>query len=199
MTIPGSMNVYFSDTGEIKAITPAVEEYLAKDFNSAAFAISTVEPFLLGKMNLTDFRVVSAIEKDVRVYKLEKKNITVSYIRSLDNYLTKIEALPLEDTAILITNDIANRTISLEILKDSGPSNNEVEGEPTFSEFLNLTNSEIYITDRNNPYVLLQTISFSPNRLRRERIMEFRYVADCSNSSAYTKKIISGYSYIERT
>jgi hypothetical protein len=109
------MNVYYTHNYEIKAISPDINEEIAKECKCSPVSISLVEQFLTGKSNPSDYRVNIIIVDGVETISLKKNVITLNLVRTLDTYITKIE-LPTEyyDTLIVI-NDTRNKTICLRL------------------------------------------------------------------------------------
>lgn len=199
MTSITLMYVYHDKNGDIKAITPILEENMSNFFNVATFPIQDVELFLTGKRNTFDYYIKSNIRINKTIYTINKKLKDISLTRTLDNYLTKIDT-DNSSSIITIVNDIQKKLVSIEIssdFKDLYYSGDDEQKE-YISEFLNIGQTSIYITEKNNPYNLRFTISFSPKNLFDNNIIYFPYKDNYENSSAYTKKVVSKYKYKEK-
>lgn len=194
------MYVFFDANGDIKAITPSLDEALSKDFTSATFALFEVEAFLTGKQNPFDYTVKSTQKVGGVKYSIAKKFSDIVYTRTLDNYLTKISSTRSVDTILNIVNNTREKVITLSLDSNFRDmlSNGSEDEQDDASAFLNSGNSLIYITDKNNPYVLRYTINYSPKVLFNQTKQYFEYACDLEDSSAYTKKIIGKYCYKER-
>jgi hypothetical protein len=163
--------------------------------------LSDVEDFLLGKKSPSDYHVKKFTSPMGDNFKLVKKVVTIVHTRTIDNYLTKIdERIGTKDSLIKITNDVTQRIFTLELTKeffDMATSNDE-EYEDIVSDFLISGTSAIYITRKNNPYALLYSFTFLPSDLFERRKLYFPCSDVYTNTSAYTKKLIVGYTYRER-
>jgi hypothetical protein len=192
------MNVYYTHNYEIKAISPDINEEIAKECKCSPVSISLVEQFLTGKSNPSDYRVNIIIVDGVETISLKKNVITLNLVRTLDTYLTKIE-LPTEyyDTLIVI-NDTRNKTICLRLSEQFLKvieENNDIE---SISQFLNKGISTVYITEKDNPYNLLLSVDYYPRGLLENGELCVTYNKKCEDTSAYTRRFIGGYAYEER-
>ena len=198
------MYVYFDKNGEIKAISPSLDDGLGMDLSNATFLLSEVEEFLAGKLNPSDYKIQELKRLDGTKYKIVKKvtEFKRRQVRTLDTFLTKVtDTITTPDNSqLIITNTISERLISVKLAKSvkemyTNGADEEVE---LVDEFLNRGNSTVYITQKNNPHCLLFSFTFSPTNLFEKGILNFEYKDDCSNASAYTKKIIAKYRYREK-
>lgn len=188
------MYVFFDPKGDIKAITPNPDSVF-DGFNSANFPLSEVEDFLLGIKNPFNYQVKKVANIDGFDYKLEKKVSNIIITRSLDTYLTPVSvAGPGTKPALLITTDLIKNKIYLDL-----DLNHEelIDEQDHKSVFAGNTPINLYFTKKNNPYHLLYTLSFVPSLIQEEIHSTFSYdpKIDLSNSSVYTKKLISSYGY----
>jgi len=199
MTSLISMYVFFDVNGDIKAITPSLDESLTKEFTSSVFSLTEVEPFLTGKRNISDYRIRGTKLSGGTRYRLEKKYSTIVYTRTLDNYLTKIDSKKDDNTIVSVANNVSQRTLTLRLSADFRDGFTIDTDNDDVQEFINTTKSTIYITEKNNPYKLFYSINFSPRTLFEKGVIYFKYDEPFgTDTSAYTKKIISGYSYEEK-
>jgi hypothetical protein len=204
MTSLTMMYVHFDKNGEIKAISPSIDDGLGLDLSNATFLLSEVEEFLLGRLNPSDYKIQELKRLDAVKYKIVRKATEVKrrQVRTLDTFLTKVAdtVSEIDDDQLIITNNISGKVISIRLAKSvkemyTNGTNEEAE---LVDEFLNRGDSTIYITQKNNPHYLLFSFNFSPTDLFEKQILYFEYENDCSNSSAYTKKIIAKYRYREK-
>lgn len=193
------MYVYYDKNGDIKAITPAPDTELSLSFSVITAALSEVELFLKGKKNPYDFHI-RKIEKDGKVsYGIVRKqtNLAISFIRTLDNYLTKINETLDEKAIVYIVNKIKYKTIELhinEIFKDQCVNNST--NNPSDTEFIRQGQLHLYFTKKNDPYYLLYSVSFHTNALFNDEILCFNYGdIDLSTCSVYTKRLVNNYCY----
>lgn len=192
------MYVYFDVNGDIKAITPSLDEGLARTCRVSTFPLDQVEPFLKGQKNTFDYKVKS-VEKDDSISYMLTQKIQVTYARSLDNYLTQIST-ELENPIISLTHYISEKLFILRISK----AFKRMEGEGTpmqqedVEDFLRKGQTTIYITRKNNPYEMFYSISFLPKVLFENGEISYTYRGEFYNTSAYTKKIVNGYRYTEK-
>lgn len=200
MSIVIMMYVFYDANGDIKAIAPSLNDFYSKDCSVATMLLSDVEIFLSGKRNPADYQIKKIKTLSGEKFSIFKKVVDVDYVRTLDNYLTEIGPPVSGETIISITNQKSNKVVSVEIapeFKDlytygSGEQKDDVD------DFLNLGRAFVHITKKNNPYHLLFSFSFTPRDLFQEGRLYFNYKGECNNTSAYSKKIITGYGYKEK-
>ena len=196
------MYVFYDKNGDIKAITPHLDEGFSAIYSSITLPLSDLEIFLLGEKNTFDYYIKTTEKITGTTYKLTKKQTKVSYTRTLDSYLTKIDKYDSAKDILLITNNVPERFVSIEInrvFKELYLADSATEDHTeTVSNFFNNGLSTLYLTKRNNPYHLLFTFSFTPRDFLSTNRLYFNYDGAYNNASIYTKKLISGYGYKEK-
>ncbi len=200
MTALIMMYVFYDRNGDIKAITPTLDEYFSTIFHSATFPLTEVDGFLRAEKNTFDYQVKKFETLTSEICKIVKKKSQIAYIKTLDNYLTKVEDVDGNHNTLIITNNVSDRVIGIELTKDFKEliKLGDNETQDIINEFMNCGPSMIYITAKNNPYHLLFSFSFTPAALVDARTLYFKYNDVCSDTSAYTKKLIAGYGFKER-
>lgn len=193
------MYVYFDKNGDIKAITPSLDVALSGQFSIATFPLSEVEPFLLGLKRTFDFTVKKVQRAIGDSYKIVRKEYKINLARSLENYMTQVNTARNEEPILTITTYLSSNTIKLELdpLFRDIPSQGSDEDFSEVENFINYPVSLLYFTEKNNPYHLLHTLKYYPKTLFDSGaiIFDIPPSIDLSNSSVYTKKIISSYGY----
>lgn len=200
MTVIVMMYVFYDVNGDIKAIAPSLNDFHSKDCSVATMLLSDVEPFIEGKRNPSDYQIKKAKTLSGDKFTISKKIVEVDYVRTLDNYLTEIGPYVSGETIISIVNQKSNKTVLVEIASEfrdiytygSGEQKDDVD------DFLKLGKTSVHITKKHDPYHLLFSFSFTPNDLFHKGRLYFEYDGICENTSAYAKKIISGYGYKEK-
>jgi hypothetical protein len=191
------MYVYFDINGDIKAITPSLDESFASICSVATFPLSEVEPFLTSKQNTFDYRVTVLASLAGTTYKLVKKQQTRAiHTRTLHNYLCKVEPVKLKGTNVIITRNNSSKNITIEL-------SNEYKALCSSAEvdMLDLAGSgmsTLYITQQDNPYSLLESIQFMPRDLFSVESLQFDVRTTYTSISVYTKHVIDGYGFRER-
>jgi hypothetical protein len=193
------MYVYYDKNGDIKAITPGLDESFSRICDVATFPLSEVEMFLSGQKSTFEYTITKISSLAGDKFKLQKKPSAISYTRTLDSYLTKIEPAR-QGKIIIVENDTIAKTINIYLSADFRELQRygSEEEQESVDDFIRYGYSTIYITERNNPYNLRHTVTFSPRELFEKGSLHFSHENDYTNSSAYTKKIIAGYGYKER-
>lgn len=196
------MYVYYDANGDIKAITPMPDTFLANEFSLAMFPVSDVEIFLSGKRNPFDFTISKVKKITGETFKILKKQTEVFLTRTLDNYLTKVEPFSESDTILKIITDSPARKIILKLdraYKELYKTGTE-EQQDDIGSFISHSASTLYFTKFNDPYYLYHSISFTPKELfeKDEVVFEYSEDIDLSDSSVYTKKILNSYGYYIR-
>ena len=193
------MYVYFDSNNDIKAITPMPDVTLAAGFNSATFPLSDVEMFMTGQKNPFDFTVKKIKRIGGESYVLAKKETHINITRTLDNYLMKISEC-IEDIPILkIMVDESAKHVTMYLdqsYKDIYKFGVDEERQDV-ENFINCNDITLYFTRKNDPYYLLHTVIVSPRELFEADKMSIPYpeYIDLSNSSVYTRKVLSSYGY----
>lgn len=192
------MYVYFDKRGDIKAITPNVDDSLASH-EFTTFPLAMVEMFLTGQKNPFDFQVQKKTSITGDKFKLIKKLADIAYTRTLDSYLTKIPPSKPVDI-ITIVNDTIRKSVNLYIAKEFKEllENGTEDQQESIHDFMQSAPANIYITDKNNPYKMYHNITFSPAALFEKGSLHFPQEVSYNNTSAYAKKIITGYGFKER-
>lgn len=191
------MYVFFDKNGEIKAIAPTLDESLSTSFSVASFPLNEVEMFMTAQKNAFDYQIRKTERPTGTVYRLVRKQTNVNYIKTLDSYLTKIEDAN-KGSALIVTNNTEKKYVSLELVKEFKAAYEQNTDDDSVADFFNSGTSNIYLTKRNNPYHLLFTVSFMPRSLLVSDILYFNYTGNYTNSSAYSKKLITGYGFKEK-
>jgi len=197
------MYVFYDANGDIKAITPALDEHFSSMYSFVTLPLPEVEMFLTSQKNTFDYYIKEIQKVDGSTHKLTKKNLTINYTRTLDNYLSKIEDVDtFKGNTLIVTNDTINKNIIVELNKSFRAaftdSNISEEYQVLVEEFISKGPSTLYLTKRNNPYHLLFSCTFNPRGLINTDRLYFKYVGNYNNTSVYTKKLVSGYGYKEK-
>jgi hypothetical protein len=200
MTSLVMMYVYFDDAGDIKAIAPRPDSSYSAEFSYATFPLKEVEGFITAQKNSFNYTVKEVTKFSGTTYCIVKKAAHVNYTRSVNNYLSLVAPASVK-SIITIVNDTRQQKISIQLAKDFEDMYNETpdEHQLILEKFLNGAMSELHFTQRNNPYVLLQTVSFSPTELFNRHVLEFKATKILNNASVYTRKLIDNYGYTEKT
>lgn len=196
------MYVTFDIRGEIKSISPSPSyNTIDSSFTVATFPLKEVEDFLLAKKNTFDYYVQRVRKVGGKEYKITRKITEVSYVRTLDNFLTEIKPMArIMDAVIGVENFIEEKKIKLtmnpiiKIMLDEG-TDDQID---SIENFVNAPVSHIFFTKKNDPYLHIHTLSFLPKDLFERETIYFDYQADLSNASVYTRKLVEGYSYSTR-
>jgi hypothetical protein len=196
------MYVFYDKNGDIKAITPVLNDTYAADFSVATFPLSEVEMFLTAQKNTFDYQV-KVVEKITGItYSLVKKQLNINYTRTLNTYLTKVDEVLPNGNSVIITNDTVRGGVFIEVNKALKEVHKQIasseEQEDVVNNFFNSGPSIVYLTKENNPYHLLFSFSFLPKTLFSVDKLYFPYKGSYTNTSAYTKKIIVGYGFKEK-
>lgn len=195
------MYVTFDIRGEIKSIAPSPNYGNDPAFTVCTFPLKEVEDFLLAKKNPFDYYVQRVRKVGGKEYKLTRKISEVSYVRTLDNFLTEIKSMArISDAVIGIENFVEEKKIKLTL----NPILKIMLDEGTDDEIDNIENliaaplSYLFFTRKHDPYFHIHTLTFMPRELFDKEVLHFEYEADLSDVSVYTRKVVEGYSYSTR-
>lgn len=195
------MYIFYDKNGDIKAITPILDENYSVNFSVATFPLPEVEMFLTAQKNTFDYSVKSVEKLTGTSYVLVNKHINVNRTRTLNTYLTKVDGIIPRGNTVTITNDANKGGIFVEVdkaLREIYAHNQLAEDQSDiFDNILNSGPSTVYLTEKNNPYHLLFSFSFLPKTLLDTDKLFFPYYNKYTNTSVYTKKILDGYGYRE--
>jgi len=192
------MYVYFDSNGDIKTISP--DPVIVSDsYSVATFPLSEVKDILEGKKNPFDYYVKITKSVAGTLHKITRKQVLeVSYVRTLDNFLTEVKTMAKSaDAFVLIENIVSEKKIKIslnDIVKVLLHEGNDKD-QDTVNSFINHTSTSLFFTRKNDPYFLLHTLIFSPKELFEKSELFWDYNVDLSDSSVYTKKLLDGYSY----
>lgn len=194
------MYVYFDKNGTVKAISPVPQPMFDGTFTSAMFPMSEVEDFLKSKKSISNYYVKKVGKLTSENYKLVRKSLNVSYTRTLDNYLTKVEDSNPATDIVKIVNDPNYKVVSIELSRDFIDlyTDGTEDDTDTVTHFINRGYSSVYLTKKDNPYHLLFSFTFSTKQLFEEGKLYFNCDKEFVGTSAYTKKLISGYGFREK-
>ena len=195
------MYVFFDEKGNIKAITPSLNDFSDESCSVSTFPLAEVEDFLLGKKSTSGYEIKKIKTFTGEKYILNKKSTEIIYTRTLDNYLTEIKNEMTPSTIIAITNRKKTNVINVSVTADFKMlyKNRSYEDKDIIDDILKYNTTSVYFTKKHNPYYLLFSITFSPLHLFEKNHLMFEYTNEIEDASAYTKRIINGYSYMERT
>lgn len=193
------MYVYFDKNGDIKAISPSETLQYSKDYEHTMLPLEEVEAFILGKKNSFEYAIKKINRISGSTYKLTKKFNSINFVRTLDNYLTRIPNKISDESIIRIVIENAKKKAIItlnENFKQMYEYGTEEEKEE-IDKFNSYGISWIYLTEENNPYKLITAIDFSPKELfdKGKLYFDIKDGLDLKNSSAYTKRLVSNYTY----
>jgi hypothetical protein len=192
------MYVYFDINGDIKTISP--DPVIVSDsYTVATFPLSEVKDILEGNKNPFDFYVKSSKGIGGTTHKITRKQVLeVSYVRTLDNFLTEVGTMKKSaDAFVLIENFTKEKKIkiSLNAVVKMLLNEGDDKDQETVTSFINNPSTSLFFTRKKDPYFLLHTLIFSPRELFEKSELFWDYNVDLSASSVYTKKLLDGYSY----
>jgi hypothetical protein len=192
------MFVYYDNVGNIKSISPNENCNLSKEYNLAIFSIDLVEDFLKGRKNPLDYQVKRIKNLSGVKFTITKKTTTINIIRTLDNFLTKIDNT-VTPSIINVYNNYVDKNITIKLSEEFINLYNTGDDIQIdiISDFIKTSYSTIYITEKNNPYKLYKSIMFLPRTLFENGKLCYNCDVAYKNTSAYTKKIVSLYRYNE--
>lgn len=193
-----SMHVYYDANGDIKAVTPAINDEFKKTYLSATFPLAEVDKFLTGQKNPFNYCIKDTIRNGVVLPIIAEKESAITLTRTLDTYLTKVDTTA-ESSLVKITANTDIKSISIRIdakLKEMQQSGTDDEQDDV-SNFIRHGQVFLYFTEENNPYNLFHTVVFHSGELFKKGELYFKYdpELDLSRSSVYTKKLIHRYGY----
>lgn len=173
--------VLYDNMYDIKVITPSIIDNTS-EYSIANISLSEVNDFLIGRKNPSDYQIRKVNDK----FLIQKKEVNIIYTRSVDNYLTEINNIVTEDVYISIINQVSKKCFIVEALNVNN-----------IDDFIRIGKLSIHITKKHDPHFLLTSLNFSTEELFFKKKLYFEYNNEYKNVSAYTKKVIGGYSYKE--
>jgi hypothetical protein len=193
------MYVFFDKIGNIKAITPNLNESYLDEFLVATFPLKDVEMFLTLEENTFDYSVKTIERVSKTTYKIVRKQPTITHTKTLKSYLSEVKKV--DDPVISFINNVTNKCIQIELNKDVREfylqNNDLIEENDIIDNFINAGVCSGYLTKKGDPYHLLFTFSFNPKDLILNEKIYINYENNYNSCSLYTKKLINGYNYKE--
>lgn len=199
------MHLYYDKENDIKAISPLKEQQFEdQGCKCINVPLDEVEDFLTAKKNPYNYYIEHRRRDGIDTYRIAAKVVNITYIRSIDNYLTQVVYQNKEINAIRIENNTKEKKLHFymsEGLKNQidgvGFSDDEDEFE-RLSAFKSLVQLGFYFTTKDDPSFLIKSIYVKPAELLREKCVVVKYEEDLRNLSLYTKKLFAYYSYREK-
>jgi hypothetical protein len=178
-----SRAVFFTDDGVITKISSLSEK--EANLNFAWFALKDVLPFLDGVYKFSDYIVTKT--KNPLIHEIKKKSVDFKQ-RSADRLIHKISTC--NDSEIVIKLD----NTSIKIMASDGVLN---EFDVNVNNDVKISGYEthiFYVTLKDNPDFVLQTIEVPFNKLLSGEVIETECVKETSSVSLYTKRVFNSYS-----
>lgn len=192
------MYVYYDSLGDIKSIAPVQDmQFENQGYKYATFPFEDVEPFLTSRLNPFNFYVDYKRKNGVDIYKISSKQVIVSYVRHIDNYLSELVEQTEEPNAIYIENNIDEKILTFYIdadLRIKENNGNDAE-QDKISSFKRSSKVNFYFTSKNDPSFLIKTITLIPKDLFHNENIKVSYEENLEYASLFTKKFFSYYSY----
>ena len=194
------MFVYYDERGDIRAICPAPDgQFENQGCKYVTVPFPEVEDFLTSAKNPFNYHIETKRKNGVDIVKLLPKQVRqVSYLRSINNYLSEINYQNEEANAIIIENNVEDKILKIWIdpfLKIQ-VDDEECEDQEKLINFRSLPKINFYFTTKNDPSFLIKTISLEPKKLFSNSFIEISYVENLNEASLFTKKYFEYYSYI---
>lgn len=190
-SVDSTMLVYFDESGNIKCISP-VEEELSDDVIVAEFPASNVARFITGDANPNDF-IVRARHGKFTEYVIVEKQSKVDYHVKLSRFITKItNSAQLAELYINVDNCKVQFSLGKEIKKEF--ADRSPDADPTGVTIGGLRNIPFYITYKNNPNILIDTITVPVHVLINQDLTYDIKIENLKQISIYTKKVFRHYS-----
>lgn len=177
--------VYFTEVGNIKQILAAPKEDVPDNERCAWFSLKSVAPFLNGQEGLTKYKVV---KRDSGGYDIVKRKATLPNIVRL-NQIFEIKDSGDADVSLTI-HDGEMKIVASEEIIDAYKHN------PTHKKIviLNETHHSFYITVKNRPEFLIETIQIELDDLVRGVECKAPFNHDINNVSIRTRRFFDTYS-----
>jgi hypothetical protein len=190
------MHVYFDKVGNIKVISPTVDENIS-DLDYCKVSFTEVENFLTGTANTYDFYVSNISKTNIPEYKITKKEIFDKiFLRTIDSYLTQVPQDNItHNAAIIIENFISNKKIRIIINGNfiRLSKSNDIDLTSLITPDL----IPLYFTKKNDPYFLLHKLMFSTETLFSKQALFFEYTCELNDVSVFMHKSTDNYYYRE--
>lgn len=186
-----TMHVYFTDKGDIKSITPVVDNTL-NEYKSVEFELSRVQDFLVGKKNIHRYAVVD--DKETSSFKIVSKETEQDQISTLNTYLSEVTYEYYHDYDILIEHNTIEKHLFVTMSGTADPVRAR-EQKNLISNFRKLT---FYFTLFGDPNMLLCSFDVPVQDLIDGKVyvnLEEYEDDELNNATLFTKKILGKYHY----
>jgi hypothetical protein len=188
------MYVYFDDAGNIKCISPIEDSAHHDKFMSTKLPIVEVYKFITGELAPNKYKIEKR-EGKVNEYYVKKRNSEVSYVRTLDRFLTEVTEGYEQDHELEIIADEKNKAMTFRFTDRVRKDINESVDDASQATIHGLKMLKFYVTTKNDPSMLIESFHVPVSGLLGEKEVVMDYTVDIENYSIFTRRVLNRYGY----
>ena len=184
------MYVYFTDTGNIKSISP-VKRNDTEGLKTAEFSVSEVRDFLLGTKNIHRYAVIE--DELTGSMKFVSKEEEHSTIKTVGRYLSEVTNEYNDDHDIMIEHDVRRKHIRVTMSGTTTPEKAKINK----SLVSNMSSLKFYFTLHGDPNLIVCMFTVPVNELiDNDVFINLEHYGDeLNNATLFTKKVLGKYHY----
>jgi hypothetical protein len=188
------MYVYFDDAGNIKCISPIQDSDHHEKFMSTKLPIAEVYKFITGELAPNKYKIEKR-EGKVNEYYVKKRNSEISYVRTMDRFLTEVPEGYEADYELEIVADEKNKSITFRFV--DGVRENILESVDDIHQATihGLKILKFYCTTRNDPSMLIESFNVPVNKMLSDGEVVMDYTVDIKDYSIFTRRVLNRYGY----
>ena len=187
------MYVYFDEPGNIKCIAPAEDADHHEKFLCTKKPVVEVYKFITGELAPNKFKV-KKIDGKVNEYEIVKRNNTVSYIRSMDRFLTEISLGYERNYELEIIADKDSKTLTFKLVEGLRKELLESVDDINLAGIHGMRVLKFYCTTKNDPSILVESYEVPVGKLLTGEV-HVDFTVDIEKFSIFTRRVLNNYGY----
>lgn len=192
--ISREMFVYFDQSGNIKCISPLQDAEHHDRYLHTKKKLFEVYKFITGELAPNRYKI-EKVDGKIGEYEIKKRSSEVSYVRTLERFLTEIVEGYEKRYELEIIADESSKIITF---KFTDEVRQEIIGsvEDIFQATIHgLKVLKFYCTTKNDPSMLVESFEVPIHKLLSEGAVEMDYNVDIRDYSIFTRRVLNKYGY----
>jgi len=188
------MHVYFDDTGNIKCISPVVDQSQEDRFQHTKLPLSNVYRFITGEIAPNKF-IVKKKKGKVNEFVIVERVFDINYVRKLDKFLTEVEeGYKTKNDEIEIIADTITSTLTFKLAPHIRIEYLDTVDDASLASICGLRTLKFYCTTKNDPSYMIEAYNVPVHKLLHGPVyVEFK--SDLKKHSLFTRQVFDNYSY----
>ena len=187
------MFVYFDESGNIKCISPVVDQQQETVSQATKLPLKDVYKFITGEISPTRY-LVKKKKGTANKYEIVKRRYEISHVRKLDRFLTEIIPGYGKKTGLEIIADMQSNTLTFKLADNVRNEFLETIDDLSLASISGMRVLKFYCTTKNDPSYLIESFTVSVTALLQGNVyIEFK--SDLAKYSLFTRQVFDNYSY----